>query len=115
MAIPHHFPSALVSNWQSAVAQVASRPTIVGARTLAAPHLAAPVVNFNDRMVEAAAAVAATEYNAALGQVAAAAWTKPAEQCAAAAFEWAMARIHGDSAAATTASAQLKAFGHCDP
>jgi hypothetical protein len=126
MATPQHFASALVSNWQSAVAKVASRPLLVLDTKLSSQNLAAVPVKFDNPMIAAATAVGQAAFDrqaaagaAPLAQPAVAAGMASAadgaRQCAAAAFDLAKARIEGDAGAAAVASAQLEKFGHCDP
>jgi|SRR5579872_2376290 len=126
MAILHHFPSALVSNWQSAVAKVASRARLDPAIPIAAAHLAAVPVDFNDTMIAAANAVGQAVFDDQRSKIAvplaqaavaagAAGVTDRAKQCAAAAYELAKAKIEGDADAAEKASEMLVQFGDCDP
>ncbi len=121
-----HFPSALISNWQSAVAKAASHPLIDPETKLSAVHLAAATVKFDDPMIAAAAAIGEEavqrqidKNDAPLAQPAVAAdvsdAARNAKQCAAAAFDLARARIDGDTDAAARAGAVLENFGHCDP
>jgi hypothetical protein len=128
MAIRYHFPSALVSNWQSAVAKVASRPRFEPISVLSPAHIETAPVKFDDIMIAAATAVGANAFEVQKNQageiaapmpptapVAAAGASDAARLCAAAAFKLAKAKIEGDSAAAELAGAQLRAFGLCDP
>jgi len=126
MATLHHFPSALVSNWQSAVAKVASRARVDERTALAAAHLAPVPVNFDDTLIAAANAVGQAAFDKQAGKSAAplaqaavatdvAGVAAGAKQCAAAAFELARAKIEGNASAAEAASAQLQQYGNCDP
>jgi hypothetical protein len=64
----HHFASALLSNFQSAVAKAASRvPTPPGA-VISAADLDQPPIDFNNDMIQAAAQVGNVVNNTALGQ-----------------------------------------------
>jgi hypothetical protein len=126
MTIPHHFPSALVSNWQSAVAKVASRAWADASCALGPAHLDAATVNLDDPMIAAAAAIGklAIDRQSSAGAAplapaaSAAGVAAPADvvkTCAAAAFDLAKARIDGDANAIAQARARLQGYGACDP
>jgi len=106
-----HVGDALLSNWQSAVATVVSRPQ--GEQAAIQATTQTPTIDFTHPMIVAAAAMSQSAYNAAIGGQAAAP-ANPAEECAAAAFELAKAKISGDSAALAAAQARLTNFGNCD-
>lgn len=122
--VRNHFPSALVSNWQSAVAKVASRPRLESVPAITADHLAPATVQFDDPMIAAAAAVGEVAFEVQQGkapvpleqpELAFADVAQSARQCAAAAFTLARAKINGDTAAASRAGAILTQYGQCDP
>lgn len=113
MSIPNHFSSALVSNFQSAVAKVSSRST-ADMMSLTQVGLSAPPVNLDDPMVRAAASAGDAEVKAMLGHAPPAA-VNAMEKCARAAMAVAKDRVAGKADAAIVDGAILKPFGGCDP
>jgi hypothetical protein len=115
----HHFPSAIVSNFQSAVAKVVSRPPPVANHVLTAADIEIPVVDLTNEMIRAAAVVGNAVHQQQLAGNSAdakgAALAAGAEQCAQAAYELARARVDGDAAAAAQAESVLVGYGTCDP
>src|SRR5258708_31801993 len=118
MAIRPHCSIELVSKWQWVVVKVASYPRLDLDTKLTSEHLAAAPLKFDEPMIAAAEAVGKAAFEQQSGasalpvsQAAVAANVSVAaggaQQCAAAAFELAKARIEGDSAAAARAGAHL--------
>lgn len=121
---PNHFSSPLLSNWQSAVARIASRASqSVGAGMNQATHalLSMPRVDFNNPMIQAAAKAALAHVQAGLNPATAtSAAPAPAalqgvDKCAHAALQVALDRLAGNATAAIQDAAVLQQFGGCDP
>jgi hypothetical protein len=110
----------LASNWQSAVAKIASRPKGSLGSTDLATRLATPQLNPNDPMIMAAAGVADDIVNSASPAASAGSIDIRSEaadhvkQCATAAFTVAKARVEGRTVPEATRG-QLEDFGTCDP
>ena len=108
MADPTHFSSPKISNWQSAVAKIASAPESVEALAALAER---PFHDFGHALVAAAAKAADAVVAGAEG---AGTFLKPEERCAAAAFELAEARLRGDAGAEEAARNKFASYGTCD-
>lgn len=106
MATPTHFSSPKLSNWQSAVAKVATSPIVRDTLGMLAERLP---IDFKDELLSAATAAAN-----ALEHAGGPALVQTADRCAAAALEIANARLRGDAAAEAAASAKFAAYGTCD-
>ncbi len=109
---PSHVSDALRSNWQSAVAAVVSRNQIETAAIQVNPQ--PPTVDLNHPMIAAAAAMTQANYNNEIGEKAAAP-ASAEQQCAAAAFDLAKAKVDGNSSGLADAQTQLEHYGDCDP
>jgi 3',5'-cyclic AMP phosphodiesterase CpdA len=108
-----HFPNALVSNWQSAVAKVFARqPVDMGKVTHG--DLKIPLISFAHPMLQAATDASDAHVKTMTNKAAEPA-KSPVEECARAALAAALARLHGNHAAVIRNQAVLAHFGTCDP
>ena len=111
MTEPTHFSSPKLSNWQSAVAKVATTPKSDDPLAIITHRLP---LDFAHGLVAAASAAAEAAAKALEGP-GAPALLKTEDRCAAAALELADARMRGDAEAEARAHAKFAEYGTCDP
>ncbi len=113
MAFSRCFPNAMVSNWQSSVATVVSRPRAAGLMTVSQMRTGARPDSSADAMIQAAATVGDSVHRKAVGYTAVP-FIGTVERCAATAFAIAKAKVRGDIAAEKAAESEYEAYGNCD-
>jgi len=114
MTVPNHFSSPMLSNWQSAVAKVATSPATHNDGNPFSNVLNRLPLRFDDAFVSAAAYAAHAFGLGGAGQ------TVPPpsndfERCAKVALNLAVCRFQNDEEGVRAAQAQIARFGECDP
>lgn len=114
MNVPNHFSSVMLSNWQSAVAKVATSP----ARTADGNHFLNALerlpLQFHDALVSAGA-YAAHAFEEGINGRTPALPPSGIESCAKAALNLAIAKFQHDDEAVAATQQQLARYGTCDP